>query len=106
MSPPCAMSGNSNSSALRPKYAASAPLRDFCNCLKFTKTKVQPFKRAWNSMNVQFSEHDKRLLIEMENLCRNFLDRQASLKSVVTGLEGLFDAGEFNDRELRERWYS
>src|SRR5439155_26516068 len=46
MSPPCAMSGNSNSSALPPKYAACSPLRAFCNCLKFTKTKVQPFKPA------------------------------------------------------------
>ena len=57
-------------------------------------------------MRLRFSEHDKKLWTEMANLSERFLNRQISLKSLVTGLEGLLDAGEFGDKELRDRWYS
>jgi hypothetical protein len=57
-------------------------------------------------MRLRFSEHDQKLWTEMANLSERFLNRQISLKSLVTGLEGLLDAGEFGDKELRDRWYS
>ena len=55
---------------------------------------------------MRFSDHDKKLWSEMADLCERFLNRQASVKSLVTGLEGLLGAGEFGDKELRDRWYS
>ena len=42
----------------------------------------------------------------MADLCERFLNRQTNLKSLVAGLEGLLDAGEFGDKELRDRWYA
>lgn len=42
----------------------------------------------------------------MAVLCDRFLDRELGLKSLVTGLQGLLDAGDFRDQELRDRWYS
>jgi hypothetical protein len=59
-----------------------------------------------SNVTTQLTEHDKKLLNEMAVLCDGFLSRELDLKSLVTGLQGLLDAGDFPDKELRDRWYS
>ena len=57
-------------------------------------------------MNAQLTEHDKKLWNEMAVLCDRFLRRELGLKALVSGLQGLLDAGDFRDKDLRDRWYS
>jgi hypothetical protein len=63
--------------------------------------------KGWTlSVKTQLTDHDKKLLNEMVVLCNWFLDRELDLKSLVTRLTGLLDAGDFPEKELRDRWYS
>jgi hypothetical protein len=57
-------------------------------------------------MKTQLTAHERKLWHEMALLCDRFLNREVDLKSLVTGLEGLLDAGDFREKELRDRWYS
>lgn len=56
-------------------------------------------------MNINLSDHQKRILNEMLLLCKRYLSGEITLSSLVTQSEGLLDAGEFNDDEMREKWY-
>ncbi len=38
-------------------------------------------------------------------LCDRFLGREINLRTLVDGLEGLLNAGSFEDQSLRKRWY-
>ena len=57
-------------------------------------------------MKPQFTEHDRKLWSDMAVLCDRFLRHEVGMQALVTGLQGLLDAGEFGDKELREQWYS
>ena len=55
---------------------------------------------------MQLTEHDKKLWNAMAVLCDQFLNGEIDLQSLVSGLQGRLDAGDFRDKELRDRWYS
>jgi len=56
-------------------------------------------------MGALLTELDRKLWSDMVVFCDRFLAREIRLRALVDGLEGLLNAGSFEDQSLRKRWY-
>lgn len=54
----------------------------------------------------KFNHHQLRLWRDMITLIERYKVESITFPQLVNGLEGLLDAGEFNDKKLAEEWYS
>ena len=54
---------------------------------------------------MKFSEHQSRLLCDMLKLIEDFQKGNIQYFKLVYGLEGILDAGEFEDKNFINQWY-
>jgi len=55
---------------------------------------------------MEFNEHQTRLWAEMLKSTESYRKGELPYSDFVYGLEGSLDAGEFQDKELIEQWFS